>query len=437
MSPGKVLIVTYYWPPSGGVGVQRWLHFARNIKKMGWEPIIYTPENPQFEIRDAALEKMADGLVVIKKPIWEPLSVFHKLTRNKEKNNVQQGAVLEKSQTGWKDRMILWIRGNMFVPDPRVFWVRSSVAFLKEYVQREGIKVVITTGPPHSMHLIGLRLKRSQRSIKWIADFRDPWSDWDVLKKFSTGRLAMNKHRRYERHVIEEADVVTTVSNRLAQTLAAKTRNERRVEVLANGIADDKRENLSVGRGAEDKFVIGYYGMLNELRDPVHFWRVLTALCEENKFFAERLQIRISGIISQSIRDALAENVQLRDKVVFLGYIPHEKIFEEYRRCNVLLLLLNKSDNARWILPMKFFEYLSAGRSILSLGPEDSDLGDAFQGNKIGEIMAPEDEEKQREFILSNFEGRYVLMQEDYEKLLLRYSRNHQAYELTKLLEKV
>lgn len=437
MPKKKVLIITYYWPPSGGVGVQRWLHFAKNLKSTDWEPVIYTPENPQFEIKDENLTTVAEGLEVVTMPIWEPFSIFHKITGNKEKSNVQQGLVLEKSKKSWKDKIIIWIRGNVFIPDPRVFWVKRSVTFLMDFLKKEKIDTIVTTGPPHSMHLIGLGLTRVMPRIKWLADFRDPWSDWDILEKLNTGSSAMKRHQHYERQVLTRANVVTTVSKRLAEALSTKTNPTRQVEVLSNGIADDKGAHFHMEPPTSEKFVIGYYGMLNELRDPEQLWSLLEEICKQNNDFSEKLEIRLGGIVSQSIRERLEHSPQLENKVVFLGYVPHEQVFEEYRRCSVLLLLLNKSDNAKWILPVKFFEYLSAGRSILGIGPVDSDLGDIFKGHRIGDIYESEAQEDIRKFILANFGGQYFLEAEDYRELLQQYSRTHQASELANLLDKL
>lgn len=436
MTKKQILIVTYYWPPSGGVGVQRWLHFAKNLKSMGWEPVVYTPENPQFDIRDTALENLAKDIEVIRKPIWEPFTFFHQLTGNTNKENIKQGLVLEKTTKTWKDDLIVWIRGNVFVPDPRVFWVRPSVKFLKRVMKKRGIKTLITTGPPHSMHLVGLGLKKRMPDLKWLADFRDPWSDWDVLPKLKVADITLNRHKRLERKVLERSDGVITVSHRLAQALSDKTNPKIGVRVITNGISDEKAKvKQQATPDPDEKFVIGYYGMLNELRNPEAFWEVLEELCEQNPEFDQKLEIRLGGIVAQYIRDRLESSSRLQQKVVFLGYLSHESVFKEYGRCNVLLLLLNQTNNARWILPMKFFEYLSAGRPVLSLGPETSDLGELFEGKAIGRMLEFGDTDGIRNFIQLNFQQKYEQNMGDYIGLLKTFSRSHQTRELAKVLD--
>lgn len=434
MERRRVLIITYYWPPSGGVGVQRWLHFAKNLKLLGWEPIVYTPENPQFDIKDEGLVNMVGEIEVIKRPIWEPFTFFHKITGNKNKENVKQGLVLEKSKKTWKDDLIVWVRGNMFIPDPRVFWVRPSMRYLLKEVRRKEIGTIITTGPPHSMHLIGLALKNRIPDLKWLADFRDPWSDWDVLPKLRVTRLAMARHKKLERLVLRNCDQPVTVSYRLATSLAEKSSTKSEVKVLPNGISDDKAV-LKQSVASEDQFIIGYFGMLNEIRDPEGLWSELEKLCDQNDEFAKKLSIRLGGIVAQSIQDRLLASPQLGSKVVFLEYLSHEEVFKEYYKSSVLLLLLNKSDNAKWILPMKFFEYLSAGKPILSLGTRESELGELFEGRKVGKMFEFEESAEIGNFILSNFEQRFELDKNDFEELLKGYSRSAQTRKLVEILE--
>lgn len=435
MSEKKVLIITYYWPPSGGVGVQRWLHFAINLKKMGIEPIIYTPSNPQFEIQDEKLLKLASDIEVIKKPIWEPFQLFHRLTGSKNKGKIQQGVVLEKPKKSFKDKLFVWMRGNLFVPDARRFWVKPSVKFLSGYLADKSIDTIITTGPPHTMHMIGLGLKKNSPMLNWIADFRDPWSDWDILKQLKTGPLAMSRHRKLERNVLQKATEVITVSKRLGLSLESKIAKEKEVKVLMNGI-DIEDKQITVSSNPE-KFTIGYFGMLNELRDPRGLWSALESICEENKDFAAKLEIRIGGIVSDSIVERIKSSKYLSPSLNLLGYVPHQEVFRHYQECDVLLLLLNKSDNAKWILPVKFFEYLSAKRPILTFGPDDSDLGDILRENNIGEMMSGENSNEIAKFILANFTSQYSTEKKDFDQLLARHSRVAHARELADLINSI
>lgn len=424
-SSRRILIITYYWPPSGGVGVQRWMNFALQLKKRGWEPWILTPENPQFEIKDERLLEKVKDIPVVKLPIWEPFNLFHKLTGNKDRKNVQQGLVLEKSERSFKDNLMVWIRGNLLIPDPRVFWVRPAANRAIELIKEEGIYTVITTGPPHSMHLIGRRIKK-KTGINWLADFRDPWSKWDVLEKLKTSPVALNIHKRLEKSVLKHADQGITVSSRLAEAFGG-------IKVIHNGITV---QNKSEANPNSSHFTIGYFGLLNELRNPRQLWHLLDQMCRENQVFANKLRLRIGGIVSESIKDEINNLNELRGKVEFLGYLPHETIQDEYRQCDVLLLLLNKSANSEWILPVKFFEYLAAERMILGLGERKSDLGDLMNTRDLGEILAYTEIDSIRGFLEDIFENERRPSEADTASLLKQFSHENLVNKLEELIGK-
>ncbi|MEM6735849.1 MAG: glycosyl transferase family 1 [Bacteroidota bacterium] len=426
MTSRKILIVTYYWPPSGGVGVQRWMNFALQLKEKAWEPIILTPENPQFEIKDETLVRKVKDIQTCKLPIWEPVQLFHNLTGNKERSNVQQGLVMEKSNRTVKDKLAVWIRGNLLLPDPRVFWVKKATNFAVEFIKKEGISTVITTGPPHSMHLIGRSIK-NKTQVKWLADFRDPWSKWDILSKLNTTSLAMNVHEYLERSVLKQADNVITVSARLAKALG-------NVEVLNNGVSALASESINTD---ESHFTLGYFGMLNELRNPSKLWMLLDQMCRENPYFASRLKIKIGGIVSASIKDDLLKLQELKNKIQFLGYLSHDALQLEYQKCNLLLLLLNKSNNSRWILPVKFFEYLAAKRMILCLGQRESDLGDIMNKKDLGEIFSYNEIESIRSFIEDVFENKRGPSLEHLKSILVQFSHRNLVEKLEELLFKL
>ena len=384
-----------------------------------------TPENPQFEIKDEKLLDRVEDIPVVRLPIWEPFNLFHALTGNKNRKNVQQGLILEKSQRSIKDNIMIWIRGNLLIPDPRVFWVRPAAKRAIKLIEEEGIPTIITTGPPHSIHLIGKRVKR-KTGVKWLADFRDPWSKWDVLEKLKTSSLALSIHKKLESSVLDMVDCGITVSARLAQSLGG-------LEVIHNGVTI---QNKSETAPNASHFTIGYFGLLNELRNPRQLWHLLDQMCRENQVFANKLCIRVGGIVSESIKSEINELKNLKDKVEFLGYLPHESIQDEYRKCDVLLLLLNKSTNSEWILPVKFFEYLAAERMILGLGERKSDLGDLMNVKDVGEILAYSEIDSIRGFLEDVFENERRPGPGDIASLLERFSHEKLVDKLEELLRK-
>lgn len=425
----KILIVTYYWPPSGGVGVQRWMHFALELKKRGWHPTILTPKNPQFAIKDEKLLDKVKDLPTLQVPIWEPFDLFHQLTGGKEKKNVQQGLVLEKSTQTWTDTLAVWIRGNLLIPDPRVFWVRKATQAAIAFVKKEDPHCIITTGPPHSVHLVGRHTKRKTQ-VRWLADFRDPWSKWDILTKLKTSALVRSIHETLEKKVLKDADITTTVSPRLAELLG---KNSHPAALLYNGL---EMAPPITTNPEEGKFVIGYFGMLNELRNPIQLWMMLDQWCREDADFSDKLVIRIGGIVSASIKEEIEKLERLQDKVQFLGYLPHDNLQKEYQKCHLLLLLLNKSDNARWILPMKFFEYLGARRMILCLGERASDLGDLIVHAEIGDIFDYGQVQQIRAFIFAVYKNTIPFNLEKNDTLLSTFSLENRTNILEDLIQK-
>ncbi len=362
----KVLIISYYWPPAGGSGVQRWLKFSKYLPKYGWNPIIYTPENPYFEVRDEALlNDIPAEVKVWKTSIWEPYSLKDKLF-GKGKKSQSAGVISDKKSL--KNKVLNWVRGNVFIPDPKIFWVKPSVKYLLKKIKEEKIEHIITTGPPHSMHLIGLGLKKVMPQLKWVADFRDPWSELDLLDEFHLSKLSRKKHQRLEEEVLKTADITLTVSERWVKDL--QRLGAKKTELITNGFDS---EDFDVKLKTNNKFIVGHYGLLNHLRNPKNLWKSLSDLCEKNAVFAEKLEIHLSGNIDGDVISEIVAFPSLKDKVKQLGYLSHAQVLEQYNEASVLLLLLFNSKSGVGNYPGKIFEYFAAQKPILAFGPTDSD----------------------------------------------------------------
>ena len=270
----KALVITYYWPPSGGGGVQRWLKFVKFLREYDWEPVVYTPSNPDFELKDDdLLEDIPKGLTILKRPIWEPFGLYRMLFGKKA---VQKQGVVVESSNSFLSKIAVWVRGNYFIPDSRLFWVRPSVNYLTKYLKSNKVDVIITTGPPHSVHLIGLELKQ-RLGVKWLADFRDPWSNWDVLDQLKLSDKSRRTHREQESKVLLEADQIITVSPSLKNSLLEL--GAKKVEVITNGYDLDA---LDLETTKPDKFRIAYAGFLTRGRNPKMLWEALNEVASEN-----------------------------------------------------------------------------------------------------------------------------------------------------------
>ena len=373
----KVLVITYYWPPAGGSGVQRWLKFTKYLPKYDWKPIVYTPENPYFEVQDESLlNDITSEVEIWKTPIWEPYTLKDKLF-GKGESSQSAGVITNKKSL--KNKVLNWVRGNVFIPDPKINWVKPSVKVLLKKIKEEGIEHIITTGPPHSMHLIGLGLKKAIPNLKWIADFRDPWSELDLLDEFNLSSSSTKKHKDLEKEVLQTADVALTVSETWVDDL--KRLGGGRVELITNGydVAD-----FELKPKTNNEFIIGHYGLLNHLRNPKNLWKALADLCTENTDFNDKLKIHLSGNIDGEILAEIETYPQLKGKVKQLGYISHAKVLHQYNEADLLLLLLFNSKSGVGNYPGKIFEYFAAQKPIVAFGPEGSDTQKLIEKTNTG-----------------------------------------------------
>ena len=418
----KVLIITYYWPPAGGSGVQRWLKFSKYLPKYNWQPIIYTPENPYFEVKDQALlNDIPAEAKIWKSPIWEPYALKDKLFG---KGSESQSAGVITNKKSLKNKVLNWVRGNVFIPDPKIYWVKPSVKVLLKKILEEDIHHIITTGPPHSMHLIGLGLKKAMPNLKWIADFRDPWSELDLLNEFQLNNSSMKKHKDLEREVLQIADVTLTVSETWVKDL--KRLGGNRVELITNGYdADD----FELKPKTNDKFIIGHYGLLNHLRNPKYLWKSLNSLCEENNEFNGRLEIHLSGNIDTEVIAEIESYSCLKGKVKQLGYLSHAQVLEQYNQVDVLLLLLFNSKSGIGNYPGKIFEYFAAKKTILAFGPISSDAERLIKNTNRGKYFSYDDTNLKTDILdLFNNPNNF-----DFENME-SFSREKLTYDLSNLL---
>lgn len=384
----KVLIVAYYWPPAGGGGVQRWLKFAKYLPEFGVETVVATPENPEYPVVDETLLKdVHDKIEVLKIPIWEPYKLFKLFTGKKKDERVNTGLLSKNKKKSITERISLWIRGNILIPDPRVFWVRPASRKLNAYIKEKGIETVITTGTPHSMHLIGLRLKRKV-PIKWIVDFRDPWSDIDYLEEFSPSFFARRLQRKLEKKVLKRADKAISVSHHWAQDM--RNMGAKNVTTITNGFDEEDFKNFNYNKKPE-KFVLLYSGILHDYRNPEFFWNCLENICKENNSFAEVFELRLFGTIDDKVTDYIQNLPELSKRFKYYGYIPHSELMKEYEEASLLLLLQNDTKNALGHIPGKVFEYLATRKAIVGLGPTNGDVALLIHSTSSGKVFEFDD----------------------------------------------
>ena len=379
----RLLIITYYWPPTGGSGVQRWVKFSKYLPEFGWQPVVYTPENPEQLARDESLLKDIPACAeVIKTHISEPYEIYRRLTGGKAGQEVNPVNAQRKS---WKQRLSLWIRGNCFIPDPRVGWVRPSVRFLKKYLREHPVDAVVTTGPPQSVHLIGLRLKK-ELGLRWIADFRDPWTEMFYYKHLGLSAAADRRHRRLEQAVLDGADKIISVSPPVAADFQAKTKTP--VVLITNGFdeSDFRSSEVNTPQCPRAEIRLVHTGLFAADGNPLNLWDALAERCAADADFRARLQIRLAGKVDAAITDAIRAR-GLGDNLVELGYLPHDETVREQRAADILLLPLRQEPEYAKVLPGKIFEYLAARRPVLGIGQPDGAAAQILRDAGAGEMF--------------------------------------------------
>lgn len=378
----KVLIITYYWPPSGGAGVQRWLKFVKYLRTFGWEPIIYTPSNPEFPSIDESLaQDIPEGIEEVRTSIWEPYSFYKKLVGAGKNERINAGFLSEKKRPGMAERFSIWLRGNFFIPDARKFWIKPSVKFLTNYLKTNKVDVIVSTGPPHTMHMIALGVKRNT-GLPWLADFRDPWTNIDFYHELMLTKPADRKHHRQELSVLKEASEVVVIS-RSMKTDFLKI-YDRNYTVITNGF--DAADMADVEVELDTKFSIAHIGTMVKTRNPQALWEALNTLVRDVPGFAKDLAIKLVGSVDFSVTDSI-EKAGLTEFVNRMAYLPHSDVVKVQQQSQVLLLLINDTPNAKVILPGKFFEYMAAKRPILCIGPLDGDAAQVIDDVKAGIVI--------------------------------------------------
>ncbi|MCB0797505.1 MAG: glycosyltransferase [Chitinophagales bacterium] len=382
----RVLIISYYWPPVGGAGVQRWLKHARYLPDFGWKPIIYTPENPDLSITDESLlQDVSQDQEIWRTPIREPYDLYRKLVGKREVA-VNHGLMDTTGKGGFFSRLGMWVRANAFIPDARMFWIRPSARYLIGRLKKEPVDAIISTGPPHSMHRIALQVHRAT-GIPWIADFRDPWTNNDVYHRLPLGKRAERIHLRMEKEVLRTATGVVTVSWQWAEDM--KQISGREVEVITNGY--DEADFSGAVSLPKDVFELHHVGSLYADRNPVVLWKLLGERYRSSEPWKKHLRIHLTGKTDQSVLAAIRE-AGLQDVLQYDDYLPHSEVIEAMRQAPVLLLLLNDAPDIMGRIPGKLFEYLAAGRPVLGIGAAAGDSARILNESKAGKMFDLDDE---------------------------------------------
>ncbi len=421
----KVLLITYYWPPAGGPGVQRWLRFVGYLREFGVDPVLFIPENPEYPIRDPSLiDEVPPEIPIYKLKISEPMHWAGKYLK-KDIKRISSG-IISEHKPSLPERLLIWIRGNFFIPDARVLWVRPSVPYLKKVLIAENIDTIITTGPPHSVHLIGLQLKKDC-GIRWVADFRDPWTTIGYHNKLKLGFLARKKHKVMEKEVLNTADKIVVTSRTTGKEFEALT--ARPVKVITNGY---EAKDYSTEVAVDDRhFTISHIGSLLAGRNPIALWQALRTFTEEDESFRKVFRLKLAGVVSPEVMAGIKDH-GLDPFMDQLEYMPHSEVVTLQRQSQVLLLIEINSKHTRGILPGKLFEYLAAKRPVLAIGPKGWEAGEIIRETAAGEVFDYDSGEAILQTLRAWFERYRNSSLQPYSSGIEKYNRR----ELTRILAK-
>jgi len=323
---------------------------------------------------------------------------------------------------------MLWVRGNLFVPDARLLWVKPSIAYLSDYIKKHKIDTIITTGPPHSLHLIGLGLKK-ELGIRWFADFRDPWTTIGYHKELKLGKSAEKRHKDMEHEVLNTADTIIVTSPTTKTEFEALT--DKPIAVITNGY---DTENVS-RPPLDEKFTLAHIGSFLSERNPQALWQGLAELIAEDAEFKDNFQLKLIGAVSREVLNTIQQN-GLSSYVNNLGYVSHSEAIAEQRKSQVLLLVEIDREETKCIIPGKLFEYMVSERPILGIGPEGADFAEIMRTTNTGVFATYPEKDRIKQTLQTYFAEYKKGALKSHAIGLQYYSRKNLTGQLVELLKK-
>lgn len=384
MNLKKILVISYYWPPGGGAGVQRILKFVKYFPENGFQPFVVTVDEDKasYPVIDKSLNaEVPHEAEVIRTGTFEPFDVYSKLIGKK---SIPTGFSNE-TDPGVIQKLSRFIRGNFFIPDARKGWIKFAFEAACKIIEKENIDTILTTSPPHSAQLIGLKLKK-KFDIKWIADLRDPWTDIYYYKEFRHLPFAEKLDKKYERRVLENADKIITVSSDLKRMFLQKSVSidEKKITIIPNGFDEDDFKNLRKSDKRQSEFIISYTGTLAESYGPQIFFDALKKVIMENTDV--KIKLRFIGSPADSLMDKIRE-MSMSSNLEVIPTVSHERSLEYLNESTMLLLVIPEVENDKGILTGKLFEYLASGKTIVCIGPEDGEAAEIISECNAGKTF--------------------------------------------------
>ena len=389
----KVLIVTYYWPPSGNSGVQRIVKFAKYLPEFGWQPIILTVNMGQYNAIDKSFEReISESAKIFRTPIFEPHTIYKKFTGIKSNEKIPVSATTEKN-VGFRKKIAFWMRLNLFIPDARVGWIPFAIKKGKSIIKNENIDLIFSSAPPPSVHLIAKKLSDMSK-IKWVADFRDPWTNIHYFENYKRSLISREIDEKLERSVLNSADAVTSVSKLdIEEDYSTKVSDIRKFFYIPNGYDEDdfrKYSSIGINKPIGNKIDFLHIGTIGEERIPKNFFKAVARLKKKNIIKPENFSITFVGNIESSLIDEYKKH-GITEHITLIPYVSHEKIFTYMKECTILLLLITNTSRNKGIVPGKTFEYLRSGKPLLVFGSVEGEVAKIVDQTKAGNVIRYED----------------------------------------------
>lgn len=429
----RLLLISYYWPPAGGGGVMRWLKMSGYIQALdNWQVIVFHPKKAKYLVIDPSLKNTVHPEIKeITLPILEPNNILAKLGFKETLKNVAAGGVGANKKPSLMNRLMVYIRSNLFIPDARAWWIKPSSKFLLKNWDAINADIVVSTGPPHSMHLIALALKK-RLNVKWVADYRDPWTFIDFAEDLNMSDAVINKHKKLEKEVFHHADKVVTVSQTWAKELERLYQKE--VVLIHNGYDPADFQSLE-NKEKGEKLKLIHIGSINKDRNAPVFWNALRKAIDWGLKEGYEFQVDLIGNFSPELMSIIKEKDL--DKYVYqLAHLPHNLVLEKLKEAHVSLLFINNTNNKGGIIPGKLYEYLAANNPIMAIGEPDGDAAKIIKDCEAGFVFDFEEEvEISKTLIDLAAKAKNNKLNDITNKNYLNYSRKELAIKYAKLLE--
>ncbi len=379
-------------------------------------------------IDEKLLSEVSKNVIILKNKIFEPYG-FASFFSKKKTKDISSGIIPNKKKQSFVEKAMIWIRGNIFIPDARIFWVKPSILFLRKYLVENNIDTIITTGPPHSLHLIGLQLKKEMQ-INWITDFRDPWTTIGYHKELKLSNWAAKTHKDLEKEVLNSCDSIIVTSPTTKKEFEEIT--SKPISVITNGYDVEK----IIPKAKDEKFTLAHIGSLLSERNPMVLWEVLSELVSEDALFASHFELKLIGAVSNEVVLTIKDN-GLEQYMNLLGYVSHEKALQEQKASQVLLLIEINAPETKCIIPGKLFEYMVSDRPILALGPHGADFEQIIKSTNTGFFFTYDQKEALKSQILIYFDSFLKKNLSVHAVGLQKYSRKSLTGDLAYLLNSI